>query len=504
MRAVVLMFDSLNRLMLSPYGCDWTHTPNFARLAKRCVTFDRSYVCSMPCMPARRDYLTGRPNFLHRAWGPMEPFDDSVPRILRGSGVYSHMCTDHYHYFETGGATYHTQFNTWEFFRGQEGDPWIGQVADPVPPAHRWPMEVGAFHKGMKRQDWINRAHVQEEGAFPQSRTIDAGVEFMRRNAGADNWLLHLETFDPHEPFYSHPKYKEFYRKHYEGYRGPEADWPPYGKSTDAPEGVVEHLRHEYASLLSMCDAKLGQVLDAMDALDLWKDTMLVVWTDHGFLLGEHERFAKVWCPYFEEVAHTPFFMHDPRHPAGAGTRRKALVQPSIDLGPTLLEFFGARATKDMFGKPLGGVMKDDTPVRDVAIYGHFGGQLNVTDGRYMYQRSPALPENQPLNEYTLMPTRMREMFLPREFDGGKLSLAGPFAFTKGCQVMRVPAKEFIQTKHGPSLLYDLESDPGQAAAIRDAGVEARLLAAAAGLMRELDAPAEQWERLGMERSGEL
>ena len=54
MKAIMLMFDSLNRRMLSPYGCDWVHTPNFGRLARRCTTFDNSYVGSMPCMPARR------------------------------------------------------------------------------------------------------------------------------------------------------------------------------------------------------------------------------------------------------------------------------------------------------------------------------------------------------------------------------------------------------------------------------------------------------------------
>src|SRR5438045_4422444 len=88
MKAVMVMFDSLNRHMLPPYGCTWTHAPNFARLAQRTVTFDRSYVCSMPCMPARRDLHTGRPNFLHRSWGPLEPFDDSMPEMLRNNGIY--------------------------------------------------------------------------------------------------------------------------------------------------------------------------------------------------------------------------------------------------------------------------------------------------------------------------------------------------------------------------------------------------------------------------------
>jgi len=87
MKAIMVMFDSLNRRLLPNYGCDWTHMPNFNRLAKKTVTFDNSYVGSMPCIPARRDLHTGRYNFLHRSWGPIEPFDDSMPEILKNNGV---------------------------------------------------------------------------------------------------------------------------------------------------------------------------------------------------------------------------------------------------------------------------------------------------------------------------------------------------------------------------------------------------------------------------------
>ena len=123
MKAVMVMFDSLNRRMLRPYGCDWTHTPNFDRLASRSVTFANSYVGSMPCMPARRELHTGRYNFLHRSWGPLEPFDDSMPEILKRDGVYTHLTSDHYHYWEEGGASYHTRYSSWEISRGQEADP---------------------------------------------------------------------------------------------------------------------------------------------------------------------------------------------------------------------------------------------------------------------------------------------------------------------------------------------------------------------------------------------
>jgi arylsulfatase A-like enzyme len=104
MKAIMIMFDSLNRRYLPPYGCEWTHAPNFERLAGRTVTFDNCYVASMPCMPARRELHTGRYNFLHRSWGPLEPFDDSMPETLKRHGVYTHLVTDHQHYWEDGGS----------------------------------------------------------------------------------------------------------------------------------------------------------------------------------------------------------------------------------------------------------------------------------------------------------------------------------------------------------------------------------------------------------------
>lgn len=78
MRCVMVMFDSLCRRFLEPYGCTDTFTPNFARLARHSVRFDRCYVGSLPCMPARRELHTGRYNFLHRSWGPIEPDRKSV------------------------------------------------------------------------------------------------------------------------------------------------------------------------------------------------------------------------------------------------------------------------------------------------------------------------------------------------------------------------------------------------------------------------------------------
>ncbi|MFE6856649.1 sulfatase, partial [Streptomyces sp. NPDC057674] len=328
MRAIMVMFDSLNRRMLPPYGGDWTHAPNFARLAERTVTFDNAYAGSMPCMPARRELHTGRYNFLHRSWGPLEPFDDSMPELLKQNGVYTHLVSDHPHYWEDGGATYHGRYNSWEFFRGQEGDPWKGQVADP-----EIPEDLKRMRSAVYRQDWVNRPHMATEDRHPQTLTFDAGLEFIRTNHAEDRWFVQIETFDPHEPFFSHQRYKDLYPHAYDG---PHFDWPDYKRVVETDEQVA-HAGFEYAALLSMCDHSLGRVLDAMDAYGLWDDTLLIVNTDHGLLLGEKGWWGKSVQPWYNELVHLPLFAWDPRS-GGAGERCDILFQ-TIDLAPTLLEY---------------------------------------------------------------------------------------------------------------------------------------------------------------------
>ena len=120
MRVVYALFDTLNRQSLECYGGTSVRTPNFNRLAAQTVAFDNHYVGSLPCMPARRDLYTGHVNFLETPWSPLQPWDDCLqPELRRQRGVYSHMVTDHYHYFHSGGECYHTRFDSWDFERGQ-------------------------------------------------------------------------------------------------------------------------------------------------------------------------------------------------------------------------------------------------------------------------------------------------------------------------------------------------------------------------------------------------
>lgn len=495
MKAIMVMFDSLNRHMLPAYGCDWTQAPNFARLAERSVCFTNSYIGSMPCMPARRELHTGRYNFLHRAWGPIEPFDDSMPEILDNYGIYTHLSTDHYHYFEDGGATYHNRYTSWDFERGHEGDPWKGHIADPeIPPVlieRRSSNSNPQSLKQMWRQDWINRSYMPTVESQPQPRTFANGLEFMRTNHDQDNWFLQIETFDPHEPFFTQQAYKDRYPH---DYNGPHFDWPAYRRVEETPEQVA-HMRYQYAALLSMCDDYMGKVLDLMDELDLWKDTMLIVCTDHGFMLGEHEWWAKNTQPWYSELARTPLFIWDPRAQR-QGVYVDSLAQ-MIDLPATLLEYFGIKRPADMQGLPLRDAVATGAPARPAALFGTHGGHVNVTDGRYVYMRAPVRADNTPLFEYTLMPTRMRRLFTTAELQDA--TLVAPLPFTKKMPVLKVASSTGVDAHSFGTLLFDLATDPQQEHPLQDAALEEKMIGLLIELMQANAAPPEQYVRLGLE-----
>ncbi|MDO5122204.1 MAG: sulfatase [Erysipelotrichaceae bacterium] len=259
MKAVMLMYDTLTRNYLPNYGCDFSVMPNFRRLAEKTVTFDEFYGGSMPCMPARRELHTGKYNFLHRGWGPLEPYDDSMPETLSGAGIYTHLATDHSHYWEDGGCTYHGRYSSWEGFRGQEGDRWVPQgEAD---------MSLNTCSLNKKNisavQHLANRTRIVEEEDMPSVQTVSAGIDFIDHYHDKDSWFLQIECFDPHEPFYVPDRF----RKLYDCCDSRDAfNFPAYTPVDDkyTPEEIAA-LRKEYCALLSLCDEQLGRVLDTFD-----------------------------------------------------------------------------------------------------------------------------------------------------------------------------------------------------------------------------------------------
>lgn len=499
MKTVFVLFDSLNRKAMSPYGGTLVHTPNFARFAERAVTFDSHYVGSLPCMPARRDMHTGRPGFLHRNWGPLEPFDNSFPEILRNAGTYTHIVTDHYHYFDDGGGTYHGRYSSWELVRGNGVDNWRAVV---TPDNERYRRE---FHARQARPYltpyMVNRDFIRDEAEFACPQVFGHGLDFLTRNGRADNWLLQIESFDPHEPFFAPERFRRRYRGSYDG---PILDWPMYGLVQETPEEIAE-IRGNYAALVEMCDEYFGRLLDVFDRDNLWQDTALILTTDHGFLLGEHDWWGKNVMPVYDELARIPLMIYHPGMADRGGERRSALTQ-TIDLMPTILDLYGEAIPSEVRGRSLLPVLEGNEKVRDAALYGYFGAACNITDGRYTYFRYPESMSAENLYEYTLMPTRMHQRFPLAQLVGA--TLQPPFDFTKGVPTLRVRPPTTADNdvavmghrgfEATVTALYDTATDPRQQARLEAPEVEARLMGLMKAAFAEIDAPAEMYGRYGL------
>lgn len=504
MKVIFLLQDSLVRLALGCYGGTSIATPNFDRLARRGITFDQHYAGSLPCMPARREMHTGRMNFLHRSWGPLEPFDNSIAEILQAGGVYTHLISDHYHYWEDGGSSYHNRYNSWEFIRGQEWDKWKAMVA---PPLERYRRDYHAMQFSETRTDGriqhiINREAMRDEADYCTPRSYDAAFEFLDRNREADNWFLHIELFDPHEPFHAPERFRKLFPS---GYEGPIMDWPRYRKVEETP-GEIDEIRTNYAALLAMCDEYFGRLLDYMDHHAMWDDTVLVMTTDHGILLGEHEWWIKCVMPFYEEVAHIPMVIYHPQFADRAGERRAALTQ-TIDLMPTFLDWFGIEVPDHVEGASLTATLASDAKVREAAIFGMFGAATNIVDGRYAYFRYPDDMTAHELYEYTLMPMRQKALF--EKSDLRDATLTDTFRFTDGVPVLKLPARRNAADqpcghagqgfyRETETVLYDLEQDPGQQTPIDDPAVVARLEGHMLDILTRNEAPPEAFTRLGL------
>ena len=497
MKLVFILFDSLNRHLLSPYGGQ-INTPNFKRLSEKAQTFNKHYAGSLPCMPARRDMHTGRLSFLHRSWGPLEPFDNSFPEILFKNNIYSHLVSDHYHYWEDGGLTYHNRYDSYEFIRGQEGDAWKAMVQ---PPWERLrekydSNQLSTENRNYFRNNIINREYLLTDEDYPCVQCFNHGINFLENNYKADNWLLQIETFDPHEPFTAPMRFRNNYKTNW---KGGIRDWPKYGRVEEL-EDEYNELRSNYFALLELCDEQLGRVLDYFDQNDLWNDTGLVVTTDHGFLLGEHDFWAKNRMNMYQEIVNIPFFLY---HPNQNHLKECNSLTQTIDICPTILDFFGADPPLECQGQSLLRVDADGFNHREALIYGYFGGAVNVTNGEYTYHRYPFDLMQQEIFQYTLMPTHIRQHFSVDELQHAMLN--EPFDFSKGVPLLKVPVvhRSPIHKYYGPGCmienetrLYNIVDDPKQQMIIDDPKTESMMTEYISQLMKWNHAPPEAFTRL--------
>jgi hypothetical protein len=164
-----------------------------------------------------------------------------------------------------------------------------------------------------------------------------------------------------------------------------------------------------------------------------------------------------------------------------------------------------------MQGKPIFEYVAGDEEIRQASLYGVMGGQVNVTDGRYVYMRANTTEDNKPLYDYTLMPTHMKKRFSPRELQ--EWERVEGFGFMKGCKVMQIPTRTppIFYSKDNPlgngrtaTLLFDVQADPGQTNPLDDQEIEISMIRLMIREMARNECPSEQYIRLGLPEPSRL
>ena len=220
---------------------------------------------------------------------------------------------------------------------------------------------------------WTNQFWYREEDCFP-ARTARLAVEWLEENYRWHPLFLWVDFFDPHEPW-DPPEY--MVRKYDPDYDGPAMIHPNYGKASDLTAAELKNLRAHYCAEAEMVDRWVGRVLQKIDDLALWDNSIVIFTTDHGMSLGEHNRTGKsninesderCW-PIYPEIAHIPFLVAAPG--LAGGRTVDALIQPP-DILPTLAGLAGIEVDppQPFHGKSFAPLLRGETaePLRDVAI----------------------------------------------------------------------------------------------------------------------------------------
>ena len=492
-RAIVVLLDSLNRHMLGAYGGREFDTPNLDRFARRSVRFTKHFVGSLPCMPARHDILCGAQDFLWKCWGSIELWERAITFPLRLADVATMLITDHPHLFETGGENYHTDFYAWEYLRGHEGDPWKTR------PDSSW-VGCPSFGRGHMPYD-DSRGFFRGEQDFPGPKTMAAAAAWVDDFAPQhDRFLLYVDEFDPNEPFDTPEPYASMYDPEWEG---PHLIWPPYTPA-GLGNGVIDERQAKqihacYGAKLTMIDHWFGVLCDAIDRQSLWDDTVVIVCTDHGHYLGEHDAWGKPGVPIYQALGHIPLMVAWP----GVEPGERDALSTNVDIYATLMDLFGIESRHRTHGQSLLPVIRGEcAEVRDHVLAGIWGREVHLIDGARKYVRAPA-GANAPLsiwsNRWSTMPLRNPHLRLPNPDKRARLDtmpgsevpvIRQPFAAED-----RLPY--WAAARFTGNHLWNLREDPDEERDLAGTASEKQLAEQLYEALRAVEAPDDQFERLG-------
>lgn len=425
-----ILFIAIDDLkpVLGCYGDPMIQTPNIDRLARSGTVFTMNYVQQAVCGPTRASLMTGKRPDYTKVWDLKTKMRDINPDILslpqylitqgystQGIGkVYDVRCVDSdidkpswsVPYYKTDKKYYPEQTGgpALERYQLPETKRLIAQYTKEALDGGKTAAEASEYVQ-TKIKPSVECADVPDN-AYTDGANVLQAVEILAKLSKRDTpFFFAVGIAKPHLPFIAPKKYWDLYNRaamplakfqdqtknavpvayHNAGELRGYTDIPPLTSFTDQkPYGITlpadkqRELIHGYYAAVSYADANVGKLLHALDSLGLTKNTIIVLWGDHGWHLGDHN----LWCKHsnFEQATRAPLIIYAP----GIKPSRTSSLTEHIDIFPTLCELAGVRIPAILDGKSLVPLMKN--PGAEVKPY-----------AVSQYPRSKATAENERL-----------------------------------------------------------------------------------------------------------
>ena len=416
--------------MLGCYGDTLIKTPNIDRLAAVGTVFLSNYCQQAVCGPSRASVMTGlRPDHtkvrdLKTQMREANPNVISLPQYLRSQGfetagtgkIYDPRCVDK-----------QADAPSWSIpFSKPDQLPYDPTFGKPVLGSYQGAAERKAFkeasQKGLKKYSEV-KEYLVAQNAWPVTESADVpdeaytdgaiaaeGIRLMKElKKKGKPFFLAVGFKKPHLPFVAPSKYWDLYdRDQFEvasfqqksknpvnvayhnsselrTYDGiPNFDSYSSNPQKHLPIEKQKELIHGYHACTSYSDAQVGRLLDELQKLGLAEDTVVVVWGDHGWHLGDHG----LWCKHtnFEQATRSPLIVASPSFPKAGKTEASTEF---VDLFPTLCELVGVPIPGNLDGTSLVPLLKNpNTSVKDYAVSQWPRGKTMgyaIRDDRYRY-----------------------------------------------------------------------------------------------------------------------
>ncbi len=370
MNVLFISVDDL-RPQLGCYGDVDAITPNIDRLAADGTVFQRAYCQQAVCHPSRASLMTGfRPDSI-RVWDLNTHFRQYCPDAITVSQYFK----NHGYQADCIGKVYHGKKDL------QDAPSWSSEAELTYTRGFKYVLEEN-LKDNLKKAAAAECADVADN-AYIDGMVADRAVERLEAMKEEHKpFFLAVGFRKPHLPFCAPKKYWDMQHPERVGQipnpLPPEDvpqialhNWRELRGYTDIPElgDLTEdqkvHLRHGYYAAASYVDAQIGRVVDQLDALGLRDNTVICLWGDHGWHLGEHGLWGKT--TNFELDTRSPLIFSAPGQ-AAPGCSSQSLVE-FVDIYPTLVDLCGLPEAPGLEGKSLAPVLNEpETKIKDAAI----------------------------------------------------------------------------------------------------------------------------------------